>query len=120
MATFTKIQLSASTDGKPIQVTAAAGATTLHTATAVAGQLDEVWIWAQMTTGLGGVGNVILILYDGVQTVSYRVPTALDDAGEPRLLVPGIPVSNGVVVAGRSIGASTISFFHGYVNRITP
>ena len=45
MATFTKLKLSGSTDGKQIKVsqTATAG-TTIHTAHATS--LDEVWLWA--------------------------------------------------------------------------
>ena len=47
MATFTKKILSGSTDGKSIKVAATATAgTTIHTGSATASTLDEVWIYA--------------------------------------------------------------------------
>jgi hypothetical protein len=47
MATFTKKILSASTDGKAVKVAATATAgTTIHTGSATATTIDEVWIYA--------------------------------------------------------------------------
>jgi hypothetical protein len=66
MATFSKITLSGSTDGKLIKVaqTATAG-TTLHTGSATATTFDEVWLYAvnsdstdrKLTIEWGGVSS---------------------------------------------------------------
>ena len=50
MATFSKITLSGSTDGRAIKVAATATAgTTIHTASSTTTTYDEVWLYAQNT-----------------------------------------------------------------------
>jgi hypothetical protein len=47
MATFSKIVLSGSTDGRMIKVAATATAgTTIHTGSATATTFDEIWLYA--------------------------------------------------------------------------
>ena len=47
MATISRIHLSASTDGRPIEVAASASAgTTIHTGPSVNDDYDEIWLWA--------------------------------------------------------------------------
>jgi hypothetical protein len=51
MATFTKTILSGSTDGKAVKVAATATAgTTIHTGSATATTLDEIWLYAMNTS----------------------------------------------------------------------
>lgn len=73
MATFSKMKLSGSTDGKGIQVTGinTAQAVTVHTASNVASTYDEVWLYAtnvdstdrKLTIEWGGSGTADIIEY---------------------------------------------------------
>jgi uncharacterized membrane protein YjjP (DUF1212 family) len=52
MATFTKKILSGSTDGKAVKVAATATAgTTIHTGSATATTIDEIWLYAVNSSG---------------------------------------------------------------------
>jgi hypothetical protein len=54
MATFTKNILSGSTDGKAVKVAATATAgTTIHTGSATATTIDEVWLYAVNSSASG-------------------------------------------------------------------
>ena len=49
MATYSKITLSGSTDGRPIKVAATASSgTTIHTGSSTATTYDEIWLYAQL------------------------------------------------------------------------
>ena len=110
---FTKTNLSGSTNGRPISVTSVAvtGAT-IHT---TASQTDEVWLWG-MSTATQSLRFVIE--WGGTatgDTVNYDIPAA--GAG-PTLLVPGWLLTASLVVRGYATQASIISVA-GYVNRIS-
>jgi len=50
MATYSKVKLSGSTDGRPIAVAAiATPGTTLHTGSGTATTYEEIWLWASNT-----------------------------------------------------------------------
>jgi hypothetical protein len=54
MATFTKQILSGSTDGKAVKVAATATAgTTIHTGSATATTIDEIWLYAVNSSASG-------------------------------------------------------------------
>lgn len=119
MATFSKIALSGSTDGRLIKVaqTATAG-TTLHTGSATAANFDEVWLYAQnnhtadvaLTVEFGGVSNPDdLIIF----TVPFKSGLFLITAG---LVIKGNATP--LVVRAFAATANVISI-GGYVNRIT-
>jgi hypothetical protein len=66
MATFSKIQLSGSTDGRLIKVAATATpGTTIHTGSSTDTTLDEIWLYAvnsdtsarKLTIEFGGVSS---------------------------------------------------------------
>lgn len=114
MATYSKLKLSGSTDGKAIKVgqTATAG-TTIHTAHATA--LDEITLFAYnghtaavvLTIEFGGVGvpdNTI------VQTIGAKTGLVL--------VVPGLLLTNSTVV-GAFAGTVDVVTIYGYINRIT-
>ena len=114
MATFTKLKLSGSTDGKQIKVAATATAgTTIHTAHATS--LDEVWLWAVNSS----TSAVKLTIEWGEATapdgnVEVTVPA---EAGY-MLVIPGVILTNSLVVKAFAATANVI-LINGYVNRIT-
>lgn len=113
MATFSKINLSESTDGLPIKVvqTATAG-TTIHTAHASA--LDEVWLYAYN----GHSADVVLTIEYGGATVPDQniITTVVSKAGLV-LVVPGLLLTNSKVLKAFAATANVITL-SGYINRI--
>lgn len=115
-AQFTKVQLSGSTNGRPILVVATSTpGTTLHTATSTAGALDSLYIAAsntdttdrKLTIELGGVTSPNDLIEMTIPAESGLVP-----------VVQAIPLSGGVVVRAFAASASVVNVV-GYVNRIT-
>lgn len=113
-ADYTKLKLSASTNGRQIKIGATATpGTLLHTSHA--SDLDELWLWAansdttdrKLTVEWGGVAvpddimEVTIIKEDGWQ-----------------LIVPGLIVTGAVAVAAFAALTNAITI-GGYVNRIT-
>ena len=119
MATYTKLPLSGSDNGRNIVVgvTATPG-TTIHTATSSTGAqgMDEIYIWAgsthTATVNLGitfGGGNNVQ------DQISVRIPAEYNG---PVLVVPGLVLQNGyVVTATASVGFKVN--LSGFVNRIS-
>jgi hypothetical protein len=119
MATFSKIALSGSTDGRLIKVAATATAgTTLHTGSATATTFDEVWLYAvnsdtsdrKLTIEWGGVSSPDDLIEQTVTTESGLV-----------LLVAGLVIKgNATPLVVRAFCASAnVVMIGGYVNRIT-
>lgn len=113
MATITKVLPSGSTNGRPVKIAATATAgTTFHTAHASA--LDEVTMYLSNTDTV-----------DRAVTVEFGGTTSVDDhlkfvvpAGETILAVPGIPLTNSLVVRAFAAAANVVTM-SGYVNRIS-
>lgn len=115
MTTFTKQLLSGSTNGRPIKVVATATAgTTIHTAHAT--DKDEVWLWASNTDT---VARKLTIEFGGTTSPDDTIEVGL--AGEPGLvlIIPGIPLTGGVVVKAFAASANVVNIV-GFANRITP
>ena len=119
MATFSKITLSGSTDGRGIKVAATASVgTTIHTASSTATTYDEIWLYVQNTSA----SSVKL-------TVQWGGTTSPDDdievtvAAEAGLML----VAPGLVLKGNASPLVVCAFattpnvltIHGYTNRIT-
>jgi hypothetical protein len=118
MATAVKRKLSGSTDGKPIKVvpTATAG-TTIHTAVAgtTAGTFDEIWLWAYN----GHTADVVLTVEFGGATVpDQNIIVTIPTKAGLTLVVPGLILQNGMVVAAFAATANVITI-SGYVHAIT-
>jgi hypothetical protein len=115
MATFSKIPLSGSTNGKSILVAATATPGTLvHTAVSGTTSFDEVWLYCQNTS----TSSVALdIEYGGTATADLIEITIPGESGLV-LVVPGLFLNNGLVV--RAFAATTnVLAIHGYVNRVS-
>jgi len=119
MATFTKKILSASTDGKSIKVAATATAgTTIHTGSATATTLDEVWIYAVNSSA----SSVKL-------TIEWGEATAPDGNIEVTILPEAglVTVVAGLLLKGNATplvvkafaGTANVICINGFVNQIT-
>jgi len=119
MATFSKLTLSGSTDGRAIKVAATATpGTTIHTGSATATTFDEIWLYAQNTDSS-----------DRKLTIEWGSTSSPDDLIEQTitaesglvLVVPGLVIKgNATQLVVRAFAATTnVITIHGYVNRIT-
>lgn len=115
MTTYTKANLSGSTDGKFIKIdqTNISSGTTIHTADASA--IDEIWIYAQNTTTSG----VKLTLgWGGTSSPDDIIEVTLPGEAGLFCVVPGLTLTNSKIVKGAASEANVI-MIGGYVNRIT-
>ena len=116
MATFTKLKLSGSTDGKAILVvqTATAG-TTIHTAVSGTSSFDEVWLYAHNSSA----SSVKLTLEWGEATApDGNIEINIGAEGTGLVLVsPGLLLQNSLVIKAFAATANVITLT-GYVNRI--
>ena len=119
MATFTKKILSGSTDGKAIKVAATATAgTTIHTGSATATTLDEVWIYAVNSSS----SSVKLTIEWGEATApdgNIEV-TILPEAGLVTV-IPGLLLKGNAtpLVVKAFAGTANVICINGFVNQIT-
>lgn len=123
MATFSKLILSGSTDGRGVLITPTATAgETLHTGPTDSGEIDEVWLYAynshsavvDLTVEFGGVTSP-----DDLIRQTLPLASASNYAGL-------IPICEGLIIRGNATPlvvkafasvADKVSVF-GYVNRV--
>ena len=120
MATFTKVALSGSTQGRAIKVVATASSgTTIHATGTSSSIIDEVWLYAYNSS----TGNVLLtIQYGGTTSPDDDIKITLPSQSGLTLIVPGL------ILTGTGAAANTVRAFadttnvvtiSGYVNRIS-
>ena len=116
MATFSKVLLSGSTDGKAVLVAATATAgTTIHTAGSGTSNRDEIWIYAVNSSA----SSVKLTIEWGEATApdgNIEI-TVLPEAGLVTV-IPGLLLQNSLVCKAFA-GTTNVICIHGFVNRIT-
>ncbi|NBR70484.1 MAG: hypothetical protein EBT75_00040 [Proteobacteria bacterium] len=119
MATYTKVKLSGSTDGRAIKVAATATAgTTIHTGSATATTYDEIWLYA-MNTSASSVK--LTIEWGGTSSPDDLIElTVLPEAGLVTV-VPGLVIKgNATPLVVRAFAATAnVVTIHGFVNQIT-
>lgn len=116
MSTFTKEKLSGSTDGMGVNVAAIATAgTTIHTSSAIAGVVDELWIYASNN----GAVSVKLTLEYGGAGVGDNIEIVIPGESGLVLIIPGLTLMGGKVLKAFAATTAVITL-HGFVNRITP
>ena len=114
MATFSKLKLSGSTDGKQIKIAATATAgTTIHSAHATS--LDEIWLWAvnSSTTAVK-----ITVEWGEATAPDGNIEVTIPGESGYLMVVPGLTLTNSLVVKAFA-GTANVLLVNGYVNRIT-
>lgn len=116
MATYTKLNLSGSTNGKNIKVTATTSTgTTIHTAVAGTSSWDEIWLYAINTSGADCQLNIEwgeTTDPDGQIIVNIPYKSGLF------LVIPGLLLQNGLIVKAYA-GVTNVININGFVNRIS-
>ena len=119
MATFSKIILSGSTDGRLIKVaqTATAG-TTIHTGSATATTIDELWLYA---VNSDSTDHKLTIEYGGVSAPDDLIEQTVTAESGLILVVAGLVIKgNATPLVVRAFAASAnVVMIGGYVNRIS-
>ena len=111
---FTKVLLSGSTAGEPIDLGSTGTEVTIHTAVNASSQFDEVWLWAANTTSV----NQMLRVQYGSSASTKRSQQTIPAQGGWILVAPGVIMSSGVISALSTPTASDVKIM-GYVNRIS-
>jgi hypothetical protein len=119
MATFSKITLSGSTDGKLIKV-AATGTpgTTIHTGSATATTYDELWLYA---VNSDSTDRKLTIEWGGTTSPDDLIEQTITAESGLILVVPGLVVKGNAtqLVVKAFCASADVVMVGGYVNRIT-
>ena len=119
MATFSKIALSGSTDGKLIKVAATATpGTTIHTGSATASTYDELWLYA---VNSDSTDRKLTIEWGGTSSPDDLIEQTITAESGLILVVPGLVVKgNATQLVVKAFAATAdVVMIGGYVNRIT-
>jgi hypothetical protein len=119
MATFSKITLSGSTDGRMIKVAATATAGTLiHTASATATTYDEIWLYA---VNSDTTSRKLTVEWGGVSSPDDLIEFTVPAESGLYLIAPGLVIKgNATALVVRAFCATAnVVNIAGYVNRIT-
>ena len=119
MATFSKIKLSGSTDGRLIKVAATATAgTTIHTGSSTTTTIDEVWLYA---VNSDTTDRKLTIEFGGTSSPDDLIEQTITAESGLLLVVAGlIIVGNATPLVVRAFAATAnVVMVGGYVNRIT-
>jgi len=118
MATFSKIALSGSTDGKMIKVaqTATAG-TTIHTGSATATTFDEIWLYA---VNSDTTARKLTVEWGGVSSPDDLIEFTVPAESGLYLITAGLVIKgNATPLVVRAFCASAnVVMIAGFVNRI--
>lgn len=116
MATYTKTILSGSTDGKGIKVvqTATLG-TTIHTGSATAATLHEIWLWAQNSDT---AARKLTIEWGGATSPDCLIEVTIPPESGPVLVVPGFLIKGNAtpLVVTAFCATANVVMVHGFVN----
>ncbi len=116
MATYSKLVLSGSTNGRPIKVVATATpGTTIHTAVSGTTSFDEIWLYA-INTDVASI--TLTIEFGGTSAPDDQIIAAIPAQQGLTLIVPGLVLNNSLVVKAFAGTANKIVIL-GFVNRIT-
>ena len=111
MATFTKVALSGSTQGKGIKVVATATTgTTIHATGTSSTIIDEVWLYAYNSS----TGPVSLTVeFGGTTSPDNNIKIDIPPTSGLTLVVPGL------ILTGTGAAANTVTAFAGTANVVT-
>jgi hypothetical protein len=120
MATYTKVLLSGSTQGKAIKVVATASTgTTIHATGTSATIQDEIWLYAYNSSA---TATALTIQFGGTTAVDNDIKITIPSLSGLTLVVPGM-ILTGTGSAGNTVsayaGTTNVVTISGYVNRIS-
>lgn len=120
MATFSKVVLSGSTQGKAIKVAATASTgTTIHATGTSSSIIDEVWLYAYNSSSSA---VTLTIQYGGTTSVDNDIKLSIPATSGLTLVVPGL-ILTGTGSAANTVyayaGTTNVITISGYVNRIS-
>jgi len=122
MATFTKVLLSGSSQGKAIKIaatTSGSNGTTLHATGTSSSIIDELWLYAYNSSSSA---VVLTIQWGGITAVDNEYKLSIPAASGLTLVVPGLVLTGDGTTATttRAYAATTnVVTVSGYVNRIS-
>ena len=110
MATFSKVKLSGSTNGRGILVAATASTgTTIHSTGTSSTVLDEVWLYAYNSDT---AAVTLTVEFGGTTAPNDNIKLSIPATSGLTLVVPGL------ILSGTGSAASTITAFAGTTNKI--
>ena len=120
MATYSKVALSGSTQGKAIKVAATASTgTTIHATGTSSSVIDEIWIYAYNSDSSA---RLLTVQYGGTTAVDNDIKVTVPPQSGLTLVVPGLTLT-GTGAAANTVYAyaatSNVITISGYVNRIS-
>lgn len=115
MATFSKLLLSGSTNGRQIAVAATATPGTLiHTAVSGTSGMDEIWLYAVNSSSSA---VKLTVEWGGTSANTDHIELTIAAESGLVLISPGLILNNGLVVRAFA-GTTNVINISGYVNRI--
>lgn len=120
MATYSKVLLSGSTQGKAIKVAATASTgTTIHATGTSSTIEDEIWLYAYNSSS---VATILTIQFGGTTAVDNDIKLPIPSLSGLTLVIPGL-ILTGTGSAANTVAAyaatANVITISGYVNRIT-
>lgn len=118
MATFSKLPLSGSIDGRPIRITAnaSASANAIHTTQAGTSSMDEVYLYAYNDTT---ASIQVSVLWGATVEPDCVFRTTLLSQYGRTLIADGMILRNGLTVYAYTNISGSIVNVDGFVNRIS-
>ena len=122
MATFTKVLLSGSTQGKAIKIaatTSGSAGTTVHATGTSSSIIDEAWLYAYNSSS---AAVALTVQWGGVTAVDNEIKLSIPATSGLTLVVPGL-ILTGTGSAANTVaayaGTTNVITISGYVNRIS-
>ena len=122
MATFTKVLLSGSSQGKAIKIaatTSGSNGTTLHATGTSSSIIDELWLYAYNSSSSA---VVLTIQWGGITAVDNEYKLSIPPTSGLTLVVPGLILTGDGTTATTTrayAGTTNVITVSGYVNRIS-
>ena len=116
MATYTKLPLSGSTNGKQVKVTAVSSpGTTIHTAVSGTSDMDEIWLFATNTSTSPAV---LTLEWGGTTSPDDMLIVGIPAQSGYLMIIPGLVLQNSLIIKAFADVTNVINI-NGFVNRIT-
>lgn len=120
MATYSKVLLSGSTQGKAIKVAATASpGTTIHSTTTSGTTVDEVWLYAYNSHS---AAVNLTIQFGGTTSPDNDIVLSVPASSGLTLVVPGLPLTgsgSAAATVAAYAGTANVVTITGYVNRVS-